>query len=57
MKLIITSIVFGFLSIFVAGALDIDESMLNVFFIIGFFSPGIYTIEKIYEDIKKRENV
>jgi hypothetical protein len=56
MKLIITSIDFGFLGL-IAGETVGSESIAIAFCIIGFFSQGIYTLERIYEDIKKREEL
>lgn len=64
MKLIFTSILMGIIGVFLASLLGLDGSHINGDFIfamwmIGFFSPSIYVLDKLYEkfkDVKSQTN-
>jgi len=60
MLLVFISIVCGVLGILLASLLGLDGSKVNGTFVfgmwmIGFFSPSIYVLGKLYEDRKKNK--
>ena len=55
MRLIIASILFGILG-FIIGAFFQNEGFIWILAFIGFFSPGLYTLDKVYEDLNKKQN-
>ncbi|MBW9158709.1 hypothetical protein [Clostridium tagluense] len=54
MKLIIYSIVCGVLGLMVASGGQADDFGIILFGVIGFFSPGLYVLNKLYEKSKKK---
>lgn len=54
MELIIISIITGFIGVYLGGMLD-SEIFAIIFGIVGFFSPSIYILDKIYRKTKNEE--
>lgn len=59
MFLIILSIVCGLLGVLLTALLTIDgskvsESFVFAMWIIGFLSPGLYVLEQLYKESKKK---
>lgn len=59
MILIVLSIIGGLIGIILASLLGISGSKVSENFIfamwmIGFFSPGLYILNKLYEEFKKK---
>jgi len=59
MLLIVISIFSGFIAALAASLLERDGSKVNELFIfaiwiIGFFSPGLYVLDKLYEELKHK---
>jgi hypothetical protein len=59
MRLIGLSILGGISGVLLASLLGIDGSIVNGNFVfamwmIGFFSPGLYYLNKVYEEMKKK---
>jgi hypothetical protein len=50
------SLLIGIIGYLFAGALG-GESLALLGAIVGFFSPGIFILEKIYNEVKKSEDV
>jgi hypothetical protein len=55
------SILLGIVGVLLASLLGIDGSKVNGSFIfamwlVGFLSPSIYVLDKIYEEIKKKKS-
>jgi len=51
--LIIFSIVSGYIGLKIGGMIG-DNISVYIFTTIGFFSPGLYTLEKIHDELKNR---
>jgi len=57
MKLIIYSIICGFLGLLLGGTISGQEFGIILFGLIGFFSPAFYQLNKIYTDNKHSNKI
>ena len=62
MRLIAVSIVSGVLAMFLTSLLSLDGSTVGdglylIIGAIGFMCPGLYVLDKIYEDIKNKKSL
>lgn len=55
MLLIIISVLFGFIGFVIGGAIGKD-TLAFLFGFIGFASPGLYVLQKVYEEVASKNN-
>lgn len=55
MTLIISSLITGFIGLSI-GVVCGEESLACLFGVIGFLSPGLFVLQQIYDEIKKKSN-
>lgn len=55
MFLIIISVLFGFIGFVIGGAIGQDTLAFLLGFI-GFTSPGLYVLQKVYEEVASKNN-
>lgn len=55
MFLIIISVLFGFIGFAIGGAIGKD-ALAFIFGFIGFISPALYFLQKVYEEVTSKNN-
>ncbi|MFL0247154.1 hypothetical protein [Candidatus Clostridium stratigraminis] len=56
MFLIIASLIMGLVGFAIGGMLGGPEIFIYLFAVVGVLSPGLYVLEKLYKEIKRKED-